>query len=833
MIFGRRNHLRFFATAAVAVLIGCSDSNDDFLSAAPPPPEPEPTFSAEVRRTEFGIPHVTADDWSSLGYGYGYAYAQDNFCIAMREIVFATSRSSELLGETQGDQVSDFVLRSILGTKEEFRERLLGDTETEAYQLGSGFAAGMNRYLADTGVENLPEGNAGCRNASWVYAIDATDLWMMIGRIGLGGSSDQGLIRRGIYDASVDASKTVGPAARKGSPNFERLAKSIQRLGTEMIDNRGGSNALAVGADLSQTGKGILLGNPHQPWNGAGRWYEVHLTIPGEYDVAGAALQGLPWVGIGFNNAVAWTHTVSFATRFTLFDLALEADNRFSYLFDGETRDITGKEVSIDVLLPDGTLESRTRTFYSSHFGPIVNLKGVDPLLDGWPMFSGNVLSLRDANLLTDTRAVDQYLAMGKAQSMAEFTDALKAIGVPVFHTLAADRFGDAFYGEVAVVPHVTQEQLDNCMTGTVPSLITRLSNNAIIGLDGDSTACNWGEDADTPEGTNIYGYNARPKIQTRDYVGNSNNSYWLSDANNPLIGFPVVFGWLGHENQQQFLRTRIGHVMVEERRSAEDGFDAEPGFTLDSIKELMYSNRVYGAEINLADVQTICTGAKPEEISELQMTQAREACAVLSNWDQKVDTDSTGAQVFTEFWGNIRDVLANSFSGVVEGDEFWLTNFDPADPLNTPSGIDTSIDNNKVLVIASLSGAVEKLSAAGVELDAQWSVTQFYPRNDVDNPIHGGDPDMGVYGAISVSLDPGGYSNIRGGNSYIQAVTWDDGECPLADAMLVHSQSSDPESDHYGDQTALYSDKEWVAYPYCEEAIQSNQIGETLVLQE
>jgi acyl-homoserine-lactone acylase len=212
---------------------------------------------------------------------------------------------------------------------------------------------------------------------------------------------------------------------------------------------------------------------------------------------------------------------------------------------------------------------------------------------------------------------------------------------------------------------------------------------------------------------------------------------------------------------------------------------------------------------------------------------RARTACDVLAEWDQEVNVDSEGAQVFTEFWRNIRDVLGNDFSNVVESDEFWLVDFDPADPLNTPSGIDTSMESNRELVLNSLSDAVASLEDADVALDAPWREVQFYPRNNEDFPIHGGDPDLGVYGAISVSLDPGGYSNIRAGNSYMQTVTWDDSDCPVAEAMLVHSQSSDPASPHYGDQTALYSRKEWVPFPYCEEAIEAAQLGDTILLEE
>ena len=64
-----------------------------------------------------------------------------------------------------------------------------------------------------------------------------------------------------------------------------------------------------------------------------------------------------------------------------------------------------------------------------------------------------------------------------------------------------------------------------------------------LITLDGSTSDCEWGTDPDAPEGSNLYGPGALPQLQTTDYVGNSNNSYWLSDANNPLTadGPPTV----------------------------------------------------------------------------------------------------------------------------------------------------------------------------------------------------------------------------------------------------------------------------------------------------
>jgi acyl-homoserine-lactone acylase len=135
--------------------------------------------------------------------------------------------------------------------------------------------------------------------------------------------------------------------------------------------------------------------------------------------------------------------------------------------------------------------------------------------------------------------------------------------------------------------------------------------------------------------------------------------------------------------------------------------------------------------------------------------------------------------------------------------------------------------------VIASLQRARERLLAAGVPLDAPWGEVQFLERNNERVPIHGGAGTMGVFGAISASLQEGGYRNPRAGNSYIQAVTWDESECPIADTILTHSQSVRPDSEHYADQSRLYADKRWVRFPFCEEDIVAQQVGETLILEE
>ena len=86
---------KFLLACLLATLVSACNNSDNGLDVPS-------KYSAEIRRTDYGIPHIKADDWAGLGYGFGYAYAQDNFCVTMREVVFATGRSAELMGEDEG-----------------------------------------------------------------------------------------------------------------------------------------------------------------------------------------------------------------------------------------------------------------------------------------------------------------------------------------------------------------------------------------------------------------------------------------------------------------------------------------------------------------------------------------------------------------------------------------------------------------------------------------------------------------------------------------------------------------------------------------------------------
>jgi acyl-homoserine-lactone acylase len=262
-------------------------------------------YQVELRWTSFGIPHVKADDWGSLGYGFAYATATDAVCVIAKDVQMVNGNLSAHFGGDGGNLQSDIFHKAIL------TDAKLADYDAQqserAKLMNAGYAAGYNRFLQDH-QDALPQS---CAGADWVRPIDERDLVRLA--LGVGIRYGLGRFQKQIADASPDTQLAESAVAEWGLPTGI------------------GSNAVAIGRDLSATGRGLLLGNPHYPWHGASRFHMIHLTVPGELDVMGASLLTTNRVAIGFNQEIAWTHTVSTAKRFTLYRLKLNPQNPYEY----------------------------------------------------------------------------------------------------------------------------------------------------------------------------------------------------------------------------------------------------------------------------------------------------------------------------------------------------------------------------------------------------------------------------------------------------------------------------------------------------------------------
>ncbi|MEM6929318.1 MAG: penicillin acylase family protein, partial [Myxococcota bacterium] len=357
----------------------------------------EGEYTVDIRTTEFGIPHIMADDYFSAGVGVGYSLARDHLCILGDQFVKVNSERSRYYGPGDDDEnlTSDF---GWLGTG--IRERAednFDSLDQPTRDMMSGYAEGYNRYLADT-----PEGDLDprCAGADWLEPIDAIDLFTYYNSLALEGSG------RNLLGFVATAQP---PGFRNGQPPFPIPPREAF---DDLREPALASNGWGIGSERSESGRGMLLANPHFPSDGPLKLWEHHITIPGELNVYGVGLLHAIVPLIGFNDAVAWTHTVSPTPRFVIYKLDLDPADPTRYQVDGEFLDMESTQYSIEVLR-DGELQTELRTLFRTIYGPMLN-----PPVAGWGGTVG--YTYRDANE-DNVNVIRTFLGAGRSQSLEEF----------------------------------------------------------------------------------------------------------------------------------------------------------------------------------------------------------------------------------------------------------------------------------------------------------------------------------------------------------------------------------------------------------------------------
>ena len=285
-------------------------------------------YSAEVRRTSFGIAHIKANDFGSVGYGVGYAFAQDNFCMMADEFVTVRGERREYFGPTGATLygVNNVCQRLLLHLLQRRRRRPstagLAKMKPEVQAAFKGWAAGYNRYLKDTGVANLP---APCKGAAFVRPVDEVDMMRLVRALRAAG------LQRQLHRRVREHVPARGRRRRRrtGTANLRRavLARVPASAGRRWAampwrsaPTRPTTAAACSWATRTSRGSGTL------------RFFQFHVTVPGQMDVMGGSLSGFPFINIGFNKDVAWSHTVDKANHFSLYELKLDPTNPRKYI---------------------------------------------------------------------------------------------------------------------------------------------------------------------------------------------------------------------------------------------------------------------------------------------------------------------------------------------------------------------------------------------------------------------------------------------------------------------------------------------------------------------
>ncbi|CAL9326558.1 penicillin acylase family protein [Streptomyces sp. SudanB52_2052] len=770
-------------------------------------------LSAVIRYTEYGIPHILAGDYADLGFGTGWAQAADEVCTLAEGFVTLRGERSRYFGAeaAAGGELS--AARTNLASDLYFRgvrrsgtvEKLLAEPapagpSRAVRDMMRGWAAGYNAWLKQRKITD-----PGCAGAAWVRPVTELD----VAARGLAIASISGEGR--FVETITAAQPPAGPAEASGDPSAPATAsapsgpsarsartpdaKAVAKAADELWGDPGmGSNAVAFRGDTTANGRGLLLGNPHYPWQGGRRFWQSQQTIPGELNVSGGSLLGTPAISIGFNAHVAWSHTVSTGIPANFHRLTLDPADPTTYLVDGRPERMTKRTVTVAV--KDGA--PVTRTQWWTRYGPVVtSLNPQVPL----PWTSTTAYALHDPNA-ANLRFADTSLGFGKARSTDEVRASLaRHQGIPWVNTIAADRAGHSLFTQAQVLPRITDELAERCSTELGR---TTYPASGIAILDGSRGDCALGRDPGAVR-PGILGPARMPTLRDAPYVENSNGTAWLTNADRPITGYERVFGTVGTELG---LRTRGG--IEDVAAMAERG-----GLTVRDLQRQQFANRVTAGDLAAADVARACAALPGGSAtsSDGRAVDVSAACGVLRGWDRTMDTGSRGALLFDRFWRRLEQTVPQA--------RLWKVPFSAADPVRTPNTLNTDDPG----VAAALADAVTELRAAGIALDAPLGAHQFVVRGGERLAVPGGSGRLGVWNVLEPRWDAaaGGYTEVPFGSSHLQAVGWDGGSCPVARTLLAYSQSSNPDSPHFADQTRLFSGEKWVTSRFCEKDIRSS----------
>jgi acyl-homoserine-lactone acylase len=800
-----------------ALLAGCTSGSK---SAAPPDGSAVGSgqFQATIRRTTDGVPHIVAGDWGSLSFGQGYASAEDRSCDLADQVLKIKGERAKWLGsgDNNANVDSDFSWKAI-GVYDRAAQEYPGKS-AEVRQLVDAFASGWDAYLAKVGADGI---NGWCKGAAWVLPVTGLDVYAYARSVTLQASSGQLLDY--IAKAQPPGPNATGAAFTAGATPSAASLGMTSRLDPSAASL--GSNGWALGADRTESGGGMLLANPHFPWEQELRFWEVQLTIPGQTDIYGVQLSGLPGVGIGFTDSFAWTHTVSAGNRFTAYSLDLVPGSPTTYKYDDGQKAMTSRPIAIEVKQSDGTTTTTNRTAWSSHYGPIISFPGV-----GWT--NAMTITYRDANIDNDA-FLDQYLAMDQAKNLDGFIAAHQQHqGVPLFNTIATSRDGRAWYADTSATPDLSPAAIAAYEASLKTNVIaSAAADSGAVVLDGSKSLNEWVNEPGA-RSPGLVPYDRMPKVERSDYVFNANDSFWLPNADNPLAGdYSPLHGAQGTVRS---LRTRENAVVLRDTSpTGPAGTDGK--FSLDELAAAALQDRGYSSRVLKDDVVARCrakaavaVAALPNDKPELGLpsgtVDVTKACDTLAAWDGTYNVDSRGAALWREFMGRFDNKDLGSVGSL------WATPFDPARPVDTPAGLAPVPDVAPDPVLVNLARAVQIFDRAGKPVDAPLGDLQYADRNGERVPIPGGNSADGTTNVVSYDSSPGSTTEtiparspvvaartsltkdgylINYGSSFMMVVDYGpDGA--RAKVLLNYGDSQDRTNPVFVDSTRRFSDKNW-----------------------
>jgi acyl-homoserine-lactone acylase len=684
---------------------------------------PELARRVEVRRTAYGVPHIKAEDLRAAGYALAYVQLEDHGPRVAVGLLRARGEMGRWFGRDSME--SDFTARHDYRLAVE-RYPQLDQPTRDVYE---GFAVGVNRYV-ELHPEDFPSGFVPRFTG---YDVAARDI----------NTATPASARR-----FLDRFMGAPSRGRRGAGPATDSVRTLDE-GDGLIEE--GSNAWAFAPSRTKSGRAILMRNPHLSWTAG--YYEAHVTVPGVLDFYGDFRIGGPFGVIGgFNRNLGWSTTNNAPDLDEIYALDVDTSETDHYLFHGTSLPVQRELVTVAFRNGPG-MSTETREVWRTPLGPVIHRD------------SGKVYVLRAA-AEGEFRGGEQFLRMMRAQSLAEWKDAMRMRARVNSNFTYADRTGNIFYvwnASIPALPHASGGDTTAVPARATPDVWTRY-----VPFDSLPQLLN-------PRG---------------GYVRNENDPPYHTNLRQVLDRgrFPANF-----PEPLLRLRSQLSLALIDPPRK----------LSLEDVVALKHSYRMLLADRVKNDLVAAVRASSPA-------SHVGDAIALLTRWDNTAAPASRGGVLFETWW--------RKYTEGTNADSMYAQPWSPNEPATTPRGLKAPARAAEAFV-----WAVDETTRRYGSYDVAWGDVHRVRIGKVDVPVGGCSGALGCFRVLNFRTDADGKRAATGGDGWVLAVEFTD--VPRAYSVLAYGESAREESPHHSDQAEMFARGEMKRVALSERDIEAQTI--------
>lgn len=414
------------------------------------------TDTVTVSYDLYGVPHINAKNDQDLYRAFGYVHAQDRLFQMEMSRRLSQGRLSEILGQ---DLVGVDKLFRTLGLEhfaKEWMAAVKKRADPQMLVILQSYLEGVNQFVANgaTPIEfeiiGIP---------AHQYTLE--DMASIAGVIAFSfahGLSDDPLVSHLSQKLGENYLKDMGILY---TPGFEQIpvdpiaTKTLSIEVSQMVENLQssglfhGSNSWLISPERSESGRAILVNDPHIGFSQPSVWYEAQLTS-GSTEIYGHFLGLVPVPMLGMTKEHAWGLTMFENDDMDLYAEKLNPENSDQYWaidhwqnFEKRTEMIKVKD-SEDVNLELSITRHGTvvNHIYDSIEGGKYGLDKMEQPIALWWAFQN-----------TENQMIEAFYSLPTANTLEKAEKSAKMIHAPGLNLMYANANGDIAWWASAKLP--------------------------------------------------------------------------------------------------------------------------------------------------------------------------------------------------------------------------------------------------------------------------------------------------------------------------------------------------------------------------------------------